>query len=261
MGSPRRPSVRLGVALYLGYLSVFFTTWTINRVDYTRIGQDATTAKLWYALPTLFGCVFLFVAISTLGWWRIALFDRTRSGPWWAWALPVLMTLVIANNVRNVDLSRVSPTLLLWLILGGIGVGFGEELATRGSLLVGLRSAMSERKAWLASTLFFAALHIPNVFFGLPADAMPVQVVLTFIMGSGLYAIRRLSGTLLLPIALHGLWDSSLFLSVAADVTASPIQFAVYPVAVICAFGVLARGDRRRHPRTPTHRNGYGEQG
>lgn len=241
VGSSRAPSVRLGVALYLGYLAVFFTTWAINRVDYTRIGEDTTTTKLWYALPTLFGCVFLVVAISLLGWWRVTLFDRTRSGPGWVWVLPLLMTLIIVNNFFNVPADSLSPALLLWSALGAVGVGFGEEVATRGTLLVGLRSAMNERKSWFVSTLLFAALHIPNMFFGLPAASMPIQVVLTFIMGSGLYAVRRVSGTLLLPIALHGLWDSSLLLGVAAGVTPSLLQFTVYPVAIVGAVAVLRR--------------------
>lgn len=68
---------------------------------------------------------------------------------------------------------------------------------------------------------------------------MNVPVVLTFIMGSGLYAIRRMSGTLLLPMLLHGLWDSSLFLKVATDAPPSYIQFALYPLAIACVIAMV----------------------
>ena len=240
-GSPRPPSVWLGVLLYLGYLAVFFAAWTINQVDYTRIGEDVQTTKLWYALPTLLGCAFLVVSITALGWWPMALFDKVTSGPRWVWLLPVAMALVIANNFRGLPAGQLSPALLLWSTLGAIGVGFGEEMATRGSLIVGLRSRFNEGKVWLLSTLAFAALHVPNVIFGLPVSAMPVQVALTFIMGGGLYVMRRISGTLLLPMAFHGLWDSSLFLSVTTGVTPSAIQFAVYPLAIVCTIAVLLR--------------------
>jgi hypothetical protein len=90
--------VRLGVLLYVGYLAVFFGTWTVNRVDYTRIGENAETTKLWYACPTLLGCAFLVVAISVLGWWRLTLVDKLKSGPKWVWILPAVMALVIGNN-------------------------------------------------------------------------------------------------------------------------------------------------------------------
>jgi len=96
--SGRKPTVWLGILLYLGYLAVFFSTWTINGVDYNRIGESAETIKHWYAFPTLFGCAFLVVAISILGWWRIVLFDKSKSGPRWIWILPIAMGAIILNN-------------------------------------------------------------------------------------------------------------------------------------------------------------------
>lgn len=235
------PTVGLGFSLYAGYLALFFTTWIINGVDYTRIGENVETTKLWYALPTLVGSLFLVVAISALQWWRIVLFDKTKSGPKWVWILPIVMFLIILNNFANLNTDRLTPELLLWSSLGALGVGFGEEMITRGSMIVGLRSRFSERKVWLYSTLLFSALHIPNVIFGLPLAAMPIQVLLTFIMGSGLYAMRRISGTLLLPMLLHGLWDSSLFITTSTGGTPSNVQLMVYPVALVCLIAVILK--------------------
>jgi uncharacterized protein len=233
-----KPSVGMGIVLYLGYLAVFFFTWTINGVEYSRIGENADTTKLWYALPTLFGCTFLVAALSILGWWRIVLFDTSRCGPKWIWILPVAMAGIILNNLLGLQFSKLSPELLLWSTLGAVGVGFGEEMITRGSLIVGLRSYFSEGKVWLISSLLFSALHVPNLVFGQPASLMPIQVVLTFIMGSCFYIMRRMSGTLILPMILHGLWDSSLFLNVAAGSQPSAVQFVVYPLVIVCAIAV-----------------------
>ena len=249
--SPKhQPSVRMALLLYLGYLAIFFTTWTINGVDYQRIGENAETTRLWYALPTLFGCALLVVALSVLGWWRLALFERSRSGPLWLWILPVVIAGIILNNFLGLQAGKLSTELLLWSTLGALGVGFGEEMITRGSMIVGLRSRFPEIWVWLVSTLLFSALHVPNALFGLPASAMPWQVLLTFIFGSGMYVVRRVSGTLILPMALHGLWDSSLLLSVATGVEPSSAQFAAYPLAVVCAIVMLlksrkANGDVR----------------
>jgi membrane protease YdiL (CAAX protease family) len=231
----------MGILLYLGYLAVFFTTWTVNGVDYNRIGESAETTKLWYALPTLFGDAFLVLAISRLGWWRRVLFDPSKSGPLWVWLLPIVMAALILNNFLGVPFAKASPELLLWSSLGAVGVGFGEEMITRGTLIVGLRSRFSEGRVWLISTLLFSALHVPNVLFGLPLASIPIQVLLTFIMGSGLYAMRRMSGTLLLPMVLHGLWDSSLFLNSATGVAPGAIQFVVYPLASVCAIALLRK--------------------
>jgi membrane protease YdiL (CAAX protease family) len=108
-------------------------------------------------------------------------------------------------------------------------------------MVVGLRSRFSEGKVWLICSLLFSALHVPNVLFGLPMYAMPIQVVLTFIMGSGFYVMRRMSGTLLLPMLLHGLWDSALFLNVATGGEPSSVQFAIYPLAIACTIAVLRK--------------------
>lgn len=238
--SPRhRPSVRLGLMLYLCYLAIFFSTWVVNGVDYNRIGQNAETTRLWYAAPTLFGSLFLCVALSYLGWWRLVLFDRTTAGPRWIWILPLVMLAVIANNFLGIPTTKLTAELLLWSVLGAVGVGFGEEMITRGGMVVSLRSRFGEGQVWLISTLMFSALHIPNVLFGLPLWAMPIQVVLTFVMGSALYAVRRMTGTLIAPMLLHGLWDSSIFLSVAAGVETSQIQFIVYPVTAVCVIALL----------------------
>jgi uncharacterized protein len=56
----------MAIILYLGYLTIIFSTWIVNGVDYNRIGESAETTKLWHALPTLFGCDFLVVAIRVI---------------------------------------------------------------------------------------------------------------------------------------------------------------------------------------------------
>jgi membrane protease YdiL (CAAX protease family) len=126
-----------------------------------------------------------------------------------------------------------------------VGVGFGEEMITRGSMIAGLRSRFGEGQVWLISTLLFSALHVPNVFFGLPLMVMPIQVLLTFIMGTAFYVVRRMSGGLILPMVLHGLWDSSIFLTIATGGQASVVQFAVYPLAIACAIA-LVRSEPKR---------------
>ena len=107
-----------------------------------------------------------------------------------------------------------------------------------------LAKCLPEVKVWLISTLLFPALHVPNVILGLPMSAMPIQVLLTFIFGSGMQIIRRTSGTLNLPMVLHGLWDSSLFLSFAMGVEPSAAQNAAYPLAIARAIVLLLKNGK-----------------
>lgn len=241
-----KPSIPLGLLVYAGYLAIFYAVWAINDVDYSTIGETVESTKLHYAMPTLLGCAFLVVALTFLRWWRITLFDADRSGPWWAWIGPIAMGLLIIGGFATAHAEQVTAELVLWSTLGAIGVGFGEEMITRGALLVGLRRNLPEHRVWLWSTLAFAALHAPNALFGLSVQSMIVQLVLTFIIGSLLWAIRRISGTLLLPMVLHGLWDSAIFLPSATGADSYAPQLLVYPIAILVTVGVLRRNRGRR---------------
>jgi membrane protease YdiL (CAAX protease family) len=242
--TPRvKPSIAAGFAVYAGYLAIFYATWVINDVDYDTIGETTESAKLHYAFPTLFGCAFLVVAITALGWWRLTLFDKQRSGPRWAWIGPIAMFLVAIASYATINPDGVTGSLVMWSVLGGIGVGFGEEMITRGAVLTGLRSEFSERKVWLYSTLAFSALHLPNVLFGLDPSGVVPQLLFTFVIGSLLYATRRLSGTLLVPMFLHGFWDTSVFLPHASDITKSPFPgvIIIAPFAIAAAWAVVRK--------------------
>lgn len=236
-----QPSVVLGLVVYAGYLAIFYATWKINNVDYDTIGDTVESTKLHYAMPTLLGCAFLVVAITVLGWWRITLFDTFRSGPGWAWIGPIAMFGFACISFAGVTWSNVSSQLLLWSVLGAIGVGFGEEMITRGALLVGLRTKHNEIIAWLFSTIAFAALHAPNAFFGQSVGKTAVQLVFTFLVGSLLWSIRRLSGTLILCMFLHGFWDSAAFLPGATGDTPFPGSTLIYLFAIVCTIGVLLK--------------------
>jgi membrane protease YdiL (CAAX protease family) len=126
-------------------------------------------------------------------------------------------------------------------MLGAIGVGFGEEMINRGTLLVGLRTKYSEGKVWFFSTFAFAALHLPNALFGASVGPTIGQFFFAFIVGSLLYSIRRLSGTLLLAMFLHGLWDSSIFLPGALNINPLAVSGIIYPISIICAVAVILK--------------------
>lgn len=223
------------------YLAIFFSVWAINGADYPEIGKTLESTKLHYAMPTLLASMAVAIVISFLGWWKITLFDKEKSGPKWAWIGPIVMLLLTVGSISQLNGENVAGMLVFWSVLGAIGVGFGEEMINRGTLLVSLRTKYSEGRVWFYSTLAFAALHLPNALFG--ADIFPtvMQFFFAFIVGSLLYSIRRLSGTLLLCMFLHWLWDSSIFLPGALDINPLVVQGIIYPIAIICAVAVILR--------------------
>ncbi len=234
-----KPSVKKGLLIYFVYLAVFFSVWIVTGVNYPEIGKTLESTKLHYALPTVLASLVVALIITKFGWWNITLFDKKKSGPKWAWIGVIAMLLLAIGSFARLQVGGLSLELVFWSLLGAIGVGFGEEMINRGTLLVGLRTRYTEGKVWLFSTLAFAALHLPNMLFG--ADIFPTlgQFVFAFIVGSLLYSVRRLSGSLILAMVLHGLWDSSIFLPAATGVDPWPVQAIIYPIAIVCAAAVI----------------------
>lgn len=236
-----KPTIAIGLGIYLLYLAVFFAVWTINNVDYPQIGKTIESTKLHYAMPTLIASSVVAVVLTFLGWWRITLFDKQRSGPRWAWIGVAAMFLLAIGALSRVYGESVEGMLIVWSLLGAIGVGFGEEMINRGSLLVSLRTKFTEGKVWFLTSVAFAALHLPNALFGADLGPTIAQFFFAFIVGSLLYSIRRLGGTLLLCMLLHGLWDSAVFLPGALGLNPPLIQGLIYPIAIICATAVILK--------------------
>lgn len=229
-----QPRPLVGILSLLAYLAVFYGVWIITSVDYKDIGDSASTLLKWYVAPLTAGAVLLVVLASVLGWWGPAL-RETRKAPRWTLVTPVLMLLAAVLALTTKDYSDTTSRMFLYLVLGSLGVGFCEELATRGLLLVGLRGTLSERKVWAWSSLLFGLMHLPNWAFGAGPSAV-FQVVLAFLGGTTFYLLRRGSGTLVAAMLLHGFWDFSSFIGdggFPAIFLALPIGIASVVIAVV----------------------------
>lgn len=240
------PRVRLGVLAYLLYLAVFYSVWIFNGIDYNHIGDSEDTLWKWYVAPLAAGSVAIIVIVSIYGWWRPALFETKKRLPAWVWVFPVALALLAVFGLFG-DTSRVTPLMWVFLVIGSLLVGFNEELVTRGQLIVALRSRFGELGVWFFSTLLFGLLHLPNTLFGTGLPGIS-QVFITFLIGTVLYLLRRVSGTLIFAMALHGLWDFSSF--AAPGGLSGILGILVGVVAVIFAIILTRRESRSERTKT-----------
>ncbi|MFD8769707.1 CPBP family intramembrane glutamic endopeptidase [Microbacterium oxydans] len=132
-------------------------------------------------------------------------------------------------------------------------VGFTEEIVNRGLLLTALRSRFSEVWVWFFSSALFAVTHFVNVLLGAPLAGTISQVGAAFLMGTTLYILRRVTGSLIWAMVLHGLWDFSVFATGVG--TPSDIVYianVIYLVIGFIGLVVVAFVIRGAHERNPS---------
>jgi uncharacterized protein len=173
------------------------------------------------------GSLILIIVTTALGWWRPVLRELPDGPPRPPRRLLVVPVLVFIGVLLGIDygnLGNIGGAIILWLALGTAMVGFSEEITYRGLAVVGFRGGYSEVKVWLFSAILFGLLHGVNVILGQGAVATLRQVIFAFVLGSVFYAMRRISGTIVVPMVIHALWDFGSFSHVAGKATAGAAQ-------------------------------------
>ena len=205
------PRVWIGFAIWVGYVIIIVCVTLLSGVPYPDIGTSAESTWRGAVLDLAVGALFLVVLASLLGWWRPALFERTRSHHKWPIFVPIIMFVAAILNIFNTDWTQFDTSFLLSLIALGVLVGFSEELMSRGLVLTSFRSQLSEGWAWFLSSALFGLMHLVNALLGAPLLSSLSQAGLAFASGTAFYIVRRVTGSLIWAMILHGLWDVSVF--------------------------------------------------
>ena len=229
-----RPSIAVGV--FIGYAAVVTVMSLIGGVDYDEIGDTTENVRDAIVIPIAVGAVFLAAMATYLGWWRPALFENERAGSRWMLAVPVCMLLYGLTGVAGFDWDSPRTDVLPLLAVGVLLVGFSEEMVTRGLMIVGLRGGLKEPMVWLVSSLLFGLLHAINIVFGQAVDATLQQIVFAFLLGTAFYVTRRVTGTLLVCMVLHALWDFGTIGNEATDGT----NYAGFFLVLTAVLGLVA---------------------
>lgn len=201
------PRMWIGLAIYVGYVLVIYLVTTFSGVPFTEIGKSAESTWRGAVLDLAVAAVLLAITTSLLGWWRPALFERKRSHHKWPIFVPAIMLVVAILNLFTTDWSKFDASFIVSLVALGVCVGFSEELMSRGLLLTAFRSQFREVWVWLFTSLLFGAMHLVNAALGAPFLSALQQAGLAAMSGTCFYIVRRVTGSLVWAMALHGIWD------------------------------------------------------
>jgi membrane protease YdiL (CAAX protease family) len=205
-----QPSVRIGIALAIGYAALFGVLFKISGVGYDDLSASAENVRNAVVIPLTIIAIVLIALTTFFGWWKPVLRDKKRVTGWLI-IVPIALVVITLAGMNYVGLSESDAELLLWIGIAVTLVGFSEELMFRGLIVVSFRSTMKESHVWLWSSVAFSLLHLTNVLLGQAIVPTATQMAVTFVLGSGLYIARRTTGLLVVPMIIHLVWDYSAF--------------------------------------------------
>lgn len=114
-----------------------------------------------------------------------------------------------------VHIVRQHPQILPFLaVLSVIVIGPGEELLFRGVIQTRLIEAYGPAAGIAVTSLIFATAHIPAYGAGDVAVIVMVLFVLSLVIGT----LYEITDTLVVPAAVHGLYNATLFLALYASI-------------------------------------------
>ncbi|MFD0041004.1 type II CAAX prenyl endopeptidase Rce1 family protein [Streptomyces anulatus] len=193
-------------------------------------------------IPIGASIVFAASVVTWLGWWGEVLHYRAPVRRWVRW-VPASMLAVALLGLNYGHLGDQSVSLVACLLLLGLFVGVGEELMFRGiGVQVFRRAGLTEGKVALFSSLVFGLVHLSNAF-GAGAQAI-LQALIVSTSGYFFYLCLRVGGVILLPMLVHGLWDTSLFSNLVGDEPQASLGMAL--IIVLQAVLIVLLLVRRR---------------
>jgi membrane protease YdiL (CAAX protease family) len=161
----------------IAILADWLLNLNLNYCGYCRYGSETFYHIAWGLFPLVAGYVVL-------------------------QALPIAALRHIDHLVRQLFWQHMGHWKLWQFALIAALAGFGEELLFRGLFQLGLSIVLD---VWLAVLL-------TSLLFGLAHAATPTYCFLAFVISLYLGWLFVLTGNLLVPIAIHALYDFCVFL-------------------------------------------------
>jgi membrane protease YdiL (CAAX protease family) len=221
----RRPSLAAAITLLVAWTVITIGGGLLQAGGQAGLDELVTAGVVW-GIPA--SAALLLAATALRGWRRtLGLVAPTA----WRPALVPVLAVTLLLGLSAVS-GLPAPATLLLLTVNAAFVGLSEELMFRGVLLSALLARLSVRRAALIGAIAFGAIHSTNAIVTGDLGSAIAQSVMAVGMGLWATAIRIRTGSLLVPVVLHALWDLALF-SVLATGEDARLAVAVSGAAVL----------------------------
>ncbi|MCJ1705491.1 CPBP family intramembrane glutamic endopeptidase [Rathayibacter sp. VKM Ac-2926] len=261
----QRPVPRtIPVGLAAAVLYVLIAAGVGTLLDPLAGGDDTLDFVIGTWLPVGVLIVIGLLFARRAGWLReawTAPSPFTERRRWWLLAIPVVLAVQTLQLLLAVPWAeRALPMVLVYLV-GCLLIGFGEELYFRGLFRVAVRGHHGELAALLITSIAFGLGHVAGYLLnGVPLPATAVAVAFLAMDGAIFYGALRATGTLWVPILLHGLGDFARFLQqggddqsaapeVSGDAFTALVEYILIGLSIALVVSVARSGRRERKAR------------
>jgi membrane protease YdiL (CAAX protease family) len=233
--TPSEPAIlRRPILLWGGYLMIVTAIAITAKAIWPDLGSGPSGLSWLQVGLQLLITVIVLPFAAMVGWREIGL---TR----WASGKDALVLLFPVATVLFgfVPGFRAASVETVSIALASVALaGIGEEIAFRGILLRLLRV----RGLWpavIVSSALFGLLHVANLFVGSPWYTVLLQVTFSAMAGVGYAAMRLRTGSLLVPILLHAVYDLTFRLgNIEPGSTFQYVVFMLHGVGWL-AYGII----------------------
>jgi len=236
-GGIRRLSIAAFIAIVVVYLVIAqgVGVLAVASLEGFETGRLETSEQVAVGLllPIGLSLVFVYAVVAALGWWRPVFVDD-RPVRRWVWVVPIIFLLAVVAAIDYSDLADKGIGFVVLLLLAALCVGFAEEGMFRGVGVTVFRvNGLSEGRVALWSSVVFGAVHLTNALS--TGGTAVAQAIAVSFAGYFFYLTRRVSGGLIMPAIVHGLFDFSILSgAVAGGAYAGGIAaMLAYPVVAV----------------------------
>jgi membrane protease YdiL (CAAX protease family) len=164
--------------------------------------------------PYVAAVVFLATVVVVFRWTDLGFNPPQPPGSIWVTGIPAVFIGLFA--LLTLALGFPPAPAVAFVLLNTLLVGISEETMFRGILL---RAFLSRMRFWPSiwlTSILFGGIHVLNGFATGSFVGGLVQAVAAFMTGLMLLGLLLNTRSLLVPIAVHWLWDATLLLLLTA---------------------------------------------
>ena len=172
----------------------------------TSLSDSVSNSIAWNILAAALFLIGLIVALR----WKDMRFNRPITGtPKLLW-LPVLYLAAFFLMTAAIGLPPVLS--VLFVFFNTLVVGFSEETMFRGVLFRAFREKMSIWPSIIIVSVMFGSVHILNFFITGQLFPAVLQSIAAAMTGVAMMAMLIRTGSIIVPIIYHGLFDFGTFM-------------------------------------------------